>query len=196
MTPADLVAFEREVAEAFTAKKISGPIHLSGGNEVELIKIFEHIEREDWVFSTYRNHYHALLHGIPRDWLMAEILAGRSMNITSPEHRFYTSAIVGGCLPIACGVAAGLKRSGSEREVWCFVGDMAASAGAFMEAHTYAVRQQLPIIFVIEDNGLSCDSPTHETWGEIRGFKKNRGYAHRYKYTRLYPHSGTGRYVF
>lgn len=197
MTPADLVTFEREVAEAFTAKRVAGPIHLSGGNEDTLIDIFQHIPREDWVFSTYRNHYHALLHGVPREKVMAQILAGHSMNLSFPEHRFLTSAIVGGTLSIATGVAAALKRQGSTREVWCFVGDMAATTGAFMEARTYAFRQRLPLVLIIEDNGLSCDTPTQEVWGtEAPKSKAGAPCARRYKYTRLYPHAGIGKYVF
>lgn len=192
MTKTDLIAFEEEVAEAFQKKRVKGPIHLSGGNEDALISIFDDIHREDWVFSTYRNHYHALLHGIPRDWLLAEILAGRSMNISSPQHRFFTSAIVGGTLPIATGVAAALKRQESPHKVWCFVGDMAAMSGAFHEAKEYAQRQNLPITFVIEDNGMSCDSPTLECWGRA----SNRPNVHHITYERTYPHSGTGAYVF
>lgn len=194
MTRDDLIAFEKEVADAFAAKKIKGPVHLSGGNEDQLIEIFKDVDRDDWVFSTYRNHYHALLHGIPRDWLMAEILSGRSMNITSAEHRFITSAIVGGCLPIATGVAAALKRQASPRKVWCFLGDMASMSGAYHEARTYARMQDLPIMFITEDNGLSCDSPTYECWGTEwngRNFKEKH-----YRYERTYPHAGIGRYVF
>lgn len=191
MTAADLIAFEIEVVRAFEAGAIRGPVHMSGGNEKQLIDLFGKIRREDWVFATYRNHYHALLHGVPAARVMAEILASRSMNLSFPEYRFVTSAIVGGCLPIAVGVAAALRRKGSERRVWCFVGDMAASIGAFHEAHAYAEGHGLPITFVKEDNGLSCDSPTRECWGGDRSSLK----AISYRYTRVYPHVGIGKYV-
>lgn len=193
MTKEDLITFSAEVAEAFKAKRVKGPVHLSGGNEEALIQVFEGISRDDWVFSTYRNHYHALLHGIPREWLMAEILAGRSMNISSPKHRFFTSAIVGGCLPIAVGVAAALKRQGKSESVYCFVGDMAATTGAFHEAKEYAQRNCLPITFYIEDNGMSCDTPTIEAWG---GRASNYPAVESIIYERTYPHSGIGAYVF
>lgn len=192
MTRDELIAFEAEVATAFEAKRIKGPVHLSGGNEDELIEIFREVDPEDWVFSTYRNHYHALLHGVPRDWLMDEILAGRSMNISSPAHRFFTSAIVGGTLPIATGVAAALKRQDSPRKVWCFVGDMASRTGAFHEAYRYAEGHFLPIKFVIEDNGMSCDTPTVATWGSPVLYSR----CELYDYERTYPHAGIGRYVF
>lgn len=202
MTKDELIAFEAEVARRFEAKEIAGPVHLSGGNEDALIEIFSGISREDWIFSTYRSHYHALLHGIPPDEIMAQIVAGRSMNLSFPAHRFYTSAIVGGHLSVATGVALGLKRKQQYEggllnrhltapKVWCFCGDMAATTGAFHEASKYAERQDLPIQFVIEDNGLSCDSPTFECWGK----EKPQSHKIIYQYKREWPHVGIGKYI-
>ena len=189
LTAADLIAFEDEVARRFEEKEILGPVHLGGGNEDQLIEIFKDIHTDDWVFATYRNHYHALLHGIPAEKVMAQIMAGKSMNLTFPEHRFFTSAIVGGCLPIAVGVALGLQRSGSDRKVWCFCGDMAASTGAFHEAYKFSARK-LPIAFIVEDNGLSCDSPTKECWGEFSQARRID-----YQYVRKWPHVGIPTFV-
>ena len=191
LTVADLQSFEAEIEAAFIAKKIPGPIHLSGGNEQQLIDIFTRISRDDWVFSTYRNHFHALLHGIPRDMLMAEIMAGRNMNFSSAAHRFFTSAIVGGTLPIATGVAAGIKRNGGKNQVWCFVGDMAAMTGAFHEATEYACCHDLPIMFIIEDNGMSANSPTMDCWGNGSGNNN----VIQYTYKRTYPHAGASQWV-
>jgi TPP-dependent pyruvate/acetoin dehydrogenase alpha subunit len=185
MTAAELRAFEREVADAFEAGRIKAPVHLSDGNEDQLIEIFREISPSSWIFSTWRSHYHALLHGIPRELVMSEILAGRSMNLHFPEHRFFTSSIVGGILPIACGIAA------SGAEVWCFIGDMTASIGAFHDAEKYAVGHDLPITFVVEDNGFSVGTPTAEVWGQ--GTKaKTRRYS--FQLTR-YPHVGTGTFI-
>src|SRR5262245_53053446 len=101
MKARELIAFEREVADRYNAGEIRGPVQLSGGNEQQLIEIFRDIPKDAWIFSTWRSHYHALLHGIPREKVMAQIVAGKSMNLNFPEHRFFTSAIVGGILPIA-----------------------------------------------------------------------------------------------
>lgn len=185
MNAQELRDFELEVAQAFEDKKIRGPVHLSSGSEVELIKIFKMVKRTDWVFSTWRSHYHALLHGVPREKVMAEILAGRSMSLHFPEYRFFTSPIVGGILPIACGVAA------AGRRVWCFVGDMTASIGAFHDAEKFAVGHDLPITFVVEDNGFSAHTPTAETWGD--GYNGERTI--HYTYHLEYPHCGVGKYV-
>ena len=59
-----LVSFSNEIKEIYELGKIRAPIHLSGNNEDQLINIFKKIKKSDWVFSTWRSHYHALLHGI------------------------------------------------------------------------------------------------------------------------------------
>ena len=184
-----LIEFEAEVKRRFEAGEINGPVHLSNGNEAQLIEIFKDIQPIDWKFSTWRSHYHALLAGIPADWLMEEIVRGKSMSINRPDHRFMTSAIVGGCLPIAVGVAAGIKRKGSTEHVWCFVGDMAATTGTYHDALKYAEGFDLPITFVVENNGKSTNTPTLETWGDCA---QKHGKARTYYYKSSYPHIGAG----
>jgi len=192
VTAEELIAFEEDIAKCFERGEIHGPVHLSGGNEEQLIEIFKDIKRTDWVFSTWRSHYHALLHGVPPAKLKAHILTGPSMNVNFPEHRFLTSAIVGGISSIACGVAAGLK--GTSDRVWCFVGDMAACTGSYCEAYEYAEGHNLPIEFVIEDNGCSTNTPTQEAWGlEQEPFTPPK--VLRYAYERTHPHCGIGKWI-
>jgi pyruvate dehydrogenase E1 component alpha subunit len=186
-----LIAFEKRVAEEFEKGNIKGPIHLSGGNEDQLIEIFKDVSSDDWVFSTWRNHYHALLHGIQEERVFKEIVAGRSMNLTFPEHKFYASAIVGGILPIACGVAAALQRKRCHRKVWCFIGDMAETTGICHEVARYAGGHALPLHIVIEDNGVSTNTPTRLVWGA----SDKELYYERYHYERVHPHVGTGKWV-
>lgn len=202
----DLIRFEEEIKELFLEKKIRAPIHLSRGNEDQLIEIFKEIKPEDWCLSTHRNHYHALLKDISPEWLRSEILEGRSMHIMSPEHKFFASAIVGGICPVAVGLAMGIKMRGGEESVYCFLGDMASLTGIFHETSTYAENFNLPVTFIIEDNGLSTDTPTREVWG-IKGDPDVEGkvttikewergkviyYFHR---RRHFPHVGVGEFV-
>ena len=185
-----LIAFEKRVALAFENKEVKGPVHLSGGNEDQLIEIFKDIHPEDWCVTFYRNHYHALLHGVPEEKLFKAICDGHSMTLQFPEHRFFSSAIVGGHLSIAVGVAAALKRKDCKRKVWCFLGDMAATIGAFMEASAYARGHSLSVTFIVENNGLSCNSPTVECWGW-----GNKDSVRVYTYQRQYPHVGIDKWV-
>ena len=190
---AGLIQFERKMADHWESGKVKGPIHLSGGNEDELIEIFKYVKKTDWVFSTWRSHYHALLKGIPSEWLEEEILAGRSITIVSKENRFYSSAIVGAIIPIATGVALANKRDGKDDVVWCFIGDMAFETGGFYEMHKYAQRYNLPIRFVVEDNGVSTNTPTEETWNGIK--RDVPSDVIWYEYKKEWPHYGTGKWV-
>ena len=178
MSPAELIAFEKDIASEFEAGRIHAPIHLSGGNETQLIDIFRDVRPEDWVLSTWRSHYHALLKGIPPAEVKRQIMEGRSMFISSVEHKFLSSAIMGGMLPIACGLAYEGER------VWCFVGDMCASIGAYKDAVKFARGHGLDVNFVIEDNGLSTNTPTREAWGIVQ----EGPISYRYQYERTYPH--------
>ena len=188
----DLINFENEIKNLYEKKFIKAPIHLSGNNENQLINIFKRINKEDWVFSTWRNHYHALLHGIPRDTLMDLIVRGKSMSVYSDKPKFYSSSIVGGTIPIALGVAQSLKIKGEKNKVWCFVGDMTFESGIFHECYKYARNFELPLQFVVEDNNLSTNTPVDETWGGKQKVPNNIIY---YKYKSDYPHHGTGNWV-
>ena len=104
-----LINFEKKIATLYEEKKIKGPIHLSGNNEKQLINIFKKISKNDWVFTGWRNHYHGILKNIPLEYMEEQIILGKSMNLNSMKHNFFTSSIVGGILPIALGVAMALK---------------------------------------------------------------------------------------
>ena len=69
LTKNDLIDFELRVKEEYEKATITGPVHMSGGNEEQLLEIFKYVQEGDWVFSSWRNHYHALLHGVPQDHL-------------------------------------------------------------------------------------------------------------------------------
>ncbi len=189
-----LIDFEKRIKKIYEEGNIKAPIHLSGNNESHLIKIFKKINKNDWVFSTWRNHYHALLHGVDSKWLNKEILSGRSMGIINKKKNFFSSAIVGGILPIALGTALSIKRDKKKQKVWVFIGDMTYETGVFHEVHKYAKNFNLPIHFIIEDNGLSTNTPTKIAWGKRSKILKDKFVSH-YKYKRNFPHHGTGSWV-
>ena len=164
----ELIAFEDDIISHWENGEIRGPIHLSNGNEEQLIEVFKKISPTDWVFSTWRSHYHALLHGVEKSKLKQKILDGKSITIVDKESKFYASAIVTGTLPIALGVAKSLKQKNSDEKVWVFLGDMAFESGIFYEVHKYARNYDLPLHFIVEDNGVSTNTPTGATWNNIQ----------------------------
>tara|TARA_B100000131_G_scaffold259509_1_gene255123 strand:+ start:5968 stop:6615 length:648 start_codon:yes stop_codon:yes gene_type:complete len=191
-----LVEFESEVAKDYNAGLIRGPIHLSFGNEKQLIKIFKYIDKNDWVLSSWRNHYHALLHGLNPNLIKRFIFDGKSMSISSRKPKFFSSSIVGGILPIALGIAKSNKIKKNKQTVWCFIGDMTAETGIFQEVYKYSRNFNLNLKFVVEDNMLSTNTPTHTVWNKKRYFehKKYPNIIY-YRYKNKYPHHGTGKWV-
>ena len=193
-TAADLIAFEDRVAALFNAGAIRAPVHLYSGNEQQMIDVFKDIGKNDWVFCSWRSHYQCLLKGVPEDELLAEIVAGRSISLCFPKHRIYSSAIVGGVLPIAVGTAMAIQRSGEDARVHCFMGEMTAESGIAHESIKYSRNHGLPIRFVVEDNEKSVCTDTRETWNQPRlSFEGVRDrYVHYYRYATKYPHAGAG----
>ena len=201
LTPQDLISFEEEIGECFNNAEIRAPIHLYSGNEEKIIKIFEDVKEEDYVFCTWRSHYQCLLKGVPRDRLKKDILVGKSITLCYPEYRIFSSAIVTGSIPIANGRALAEKRKGSTANVWCFVGEMTSETGSFHENVKYSTSQNLPITWVVEDNGKSVCTNTRETWNmknlsyEELDLLNSRGNVIYYKYDTKYPHAGAGKRI-
>ena len=193
-TAEDLIRFETEIADIFNQGRIRAPVHLASGNEKALIRIFRDVKPRDWVMCSWRSHYHCLLKGVPTERVRAEILSGRSISLCFPEYHIVSSAIVGGIVPIALGVALGIRRRGGRERVHCFLGDMAAETGIAHECMKYARNHRLPIRFIVEDNGLSVRTDTRAAWNQqVLSHERARGpsVVH-YRYRSKYPHAGAG----
>jgi TPP-dependent pyruvate/acetoin dehydrogenase alpha subunit len=188
-TKESLIAFRDRVAEAFKAKRILAPVHFPGGEEDQLIAAMADIRPDDWLCVGWRSMYAALLKGCPEEWVFDEILAGRSMYLMSREHRIIGSSIVGGILPIACGLAMGIARRGGPERVWVVTGDMTATTGLFAEFVRYCAGHGLPVRVVVCDNGYSTNAPTEQVWGtsstQGTGLQMTR-----FRYKRTMPHVG------
>ena len=189
-----LIEFENDIAETFNEGKIRSPIHLYSNNEEFLIKFFKRIKKNDWVFCSWRSHYQALLKGVPEKILLKEIIEGKSISLCFPKYRFYSSAIVGGILPISLGVAKAQKLKKTNSKVYCFMGDMTSETGIAHETIKYAINFKLPIHFIIEDNNLSVCTNTRKTWAlkKLTFENINNKYITYYKYKNKYPHAGAG----
>ena len=190
----ELIQFEEEIAELFNKAKIKAPIHLYYGNEESIIEIFKKVRKQDWVFCSWRSHYQCLLKGVSPAKLKKEILAGRSISLCFPEERIYSSAMVGGNLPIAVGTALAIQRQGEDSKVYCFMGEMTAETGIAHECIKYSRQHKLPIHFIVEDNGKSVCTDTRTTWKMNVLTYENSGddMVTYYRYDTKYPHAGAG----
>jgi pyruvate dehydrogenase E1 component alpha subunit len=162
-----------------------------------MIDVFAKINHEDWVLCSWRSHYQCLLKGVPQQEVMEEILKGRSISLCFPEYRILSSAIVTGVLPIAVGIAMSIKRENGTNKVHVFLGEMTSETGLAHECIKYSTNHDLPIRFVIEDNGKSVCTDTRDVWNtqELSYENSTADNIYYYKYDTKYPHAGAGKRV-
>jgi len=165
--------FEQMAYLRFLQGEIPGTLHQSQGQEAVAVGVCSLLTARDWITSTHRPHGHALAKGMDPNIAMAEVygkasgcLGGRggSMHLGDPAIGMLTStAIVGGGLTLAPGLAFALKAKGTKDIAVAFFGDGAVNEGAFHEGANYAAAFDLPTIFVCENNMYGASTPFHET---------------------------------
>ncbi len=154
--------FEEKCVELYSSEKIRGFLHLYIGEEAVAVGVMDALTPDDNIFATYREHGHALVRGVSPNAIMAEMFGkvegcsrgrGGSMHLFDAATRFYGgSAIVGGGLPLAVGMALADKMKKEDRVSVCFFGDGAVAEGEFHESLNLAALWNLPILFVCENN--------------------------------------------
>ncbi len=195
----DLIDFENSIAALYEEGKIRSPVHLRGGNETILIDIFKIIRPQDRICTTWSSHLECLLHNVPKEELTESILNNKSITLCFAKYKVISSAIVGGICSIACGFALAAKLKNIDEVTYCFIGDMTFLTGAAQEIIRYSDNHNLPIKFIVADNGLSVKTPTKTVWNlqeddisKICSQFRNVIY---YKYKNTWPHSGINKFV-
>jgi pyruvate dehydrogenase E1 component alpha subunit len=181
-----LRAFEEAVRDQRAAGTIAGSVHLGIGQEAIPIGAVSVLGPDDAVFATYRGHNWALACGVPPFELMAELMGrasginggrGGSAYFTAPRYRFYgENSIVGAGAPIAVGAALAGRLDGTGRVALTVFGDGAMNQGSVHEAMNFAAAQNLPVVFVCENNHWSEMTPITETTRDPELFKRARAY--------------------
>ncbi len=200
LTKDDIIKFEQEIAEIFATGAIRAPVHLRAGREDDLIRIFreENIGDDDYVFGFWDSHELALLKGVPRDVVKQAIVEGKSISLCFPEYKVLCSGIVGSLMGTATGVAWALKNQNKRGKAFLFCGEMSSETGIFFEAVKYAYNFDLPVKFIVCDNGVSVMTNTREVWGSPDPWFKGTKYEAKiiyFKYVNGYPHSGLGKLI-
>lgn len=155
--------FEEKVEEAYAIGKIGGFCHLHIGQEGSAAGCIGPLRGDDYVISAYREHTQGLAKGMDPNLVMAELYGkargtssgkGGSMHIFGVDQAFMGGhGIVGGQVPLATGMGWAIKYRGEDRVAMCFMGEAAVNQGAFHEALNMAAVWNLPVIFVVENNG-------------------------------------------
>ena len=149
-TKEELINFENEIGDLYLDNKLPFLFHLSGGNEEQLINIFKDIKEGDYVISSHRNHYHALLHGISSETVKERILNGRSMFIYDREKNFFLLSHYRRDTCYRYRDSSGIKEKKSNQKVWCFVGDATEDSGHLFEAVRYVDGFELLALLLLK----------------------------------------------
>jgi pyruvate dehydrogenase E1 component alpha subunit len=164
--------FEERVGEMYTRARIGGYTHLNIGEEAAIVGALDVLRPRDYVYSNYREHGHALMHGVPPSAIMAELFGkatgtskgrGGSMHLFDAKHRFMGGyAIVGGSLPLAAGAAFAVKYRQSEEVVAVLFGDGSTNIGAFYETLNWAKLERIPLVFLCVNNQYAMGDRTEQ----------------------------------
>ena len=157
--------FEERSLRSYQAKKIGGFLHLYIGQEAVAVGCCSLMGANDHVITAYRDHGHAMAVGMDTKPLMAELYGkitgcskgkGGSMHYFAPSLNYWGGhGIVGGQIPLGAGLAYALKYKKLKGAAMAFMGDGAVNQGAVHEAYNLAALWNLPVIFVVENNGYS-----------------------------------------
>ena len=162
--------FEDRIHVKNQAGEIPGFIHLSAGQEASAVGICLHLTDEDYIASTHRGHGHALAKGCDVTAMMHEIYArktglchgkGGSMHMADlSKGMIGANGIVGAGVPLVAGAALKSRVLGIDRVGVSFFGDGAFNQGATLETMNFARVLNLPMVFVLEDNGYGEATPS------------------------------------
>ncbi|MEY4118010.1 MAG: Acetoin:2,6-dichlorophenolindophenol oxidoreductase subunit alpha [Planctomycetota bacterium] len=164
--------FEVRCMQSYQEKKIGGFCHVYIGQEAVAVGCTQAVRPEDPIITAYRDHGHALARGMTSRACMSEMYGkvggcakgkGGSMHMFDrPNHLYGGHGIVGAQTPLGTGLAFATKyedeviNGGKNRRVTlCFLGDGAVNQGAFYETMNLAGLFDIPVIFIVENNGYS-----------------------------------------
>ena len=179
--------FEDKLASVYIQQKVRGFLHLYNGQEAVLAGSLHAMEiGKDRMITAYRNHVQPIGLGVDPKRVMAELFGkatgtsmglGGSMHIFSKEFNFFGGhGIVGGQIPLGAGMAFGDKYFKRDIVTLCYMGDGAVRQGSLHETLNLATLWQLPVVFVVENNGYAMGTSVARTASHQEIWKLGLGY--------------------
>ncbi|MFC4942961.1 pyruvate dehydrogenase (acetyl-transferring) E1 component subunit alpha [Pseudonocardia sp. GCM10023141] len=178
--------FEERAAQGYTQAKIGGYCHLNLGEEATVVGLMAALRPDDYLFTNYREHGYAIAKGIEPGRVMAELYGrttgtskgwGGSMHMFDAGKRLLGGyGIVGGQVPLATGAALAIDYRGGDEVVMCQMGDGTTNIGAFHESLNIAALWNLPIVYVVVNNGLGMGTTVEKSSAEPELYKRGSAY--------------------
>lgn len=157
------------IEEEYTARG-EAFFHVSGAGHEASVMLEPHLTADDWLHCHYRDKALMLAHGISIEMFFMSLFGkdgshsrGRQMNahMSSPEHKILSLVgPVGNSALQSVGVASVVKENKGSPIVMCGLGDGMTAQGEVLEAIAHAVRDTLPVLFLIQDNSFAISTRT------------------------------------
>jgi TPP-dependent pyruvate/acetoin dehydrogenase alpha subunit len=165
--------FEQRAIEQYRLGNIRGYLHPYLGEEAIAVGSIAAIEPDDYIVSTHRGHGHAIAKGHEPRRMMAELFGretgycrgrGGSMHVASRSVRnLGANGVVAGGLGIATGAALAIKQRRGSELVVAFCSDGSSANGMWHESLNLAAIQDLPVLFVLENNQYAVSTPIRDS---------------------------------
>ena len=178
--------FEERAQDQYTRAKIGGYCHLNLGEEATVVGGIFALKPNDYIFTSYREHGHAIARGVDPKAVMAELFGketgtshgrGGSMHMFDADLRFMGGyGIVGGHLPLAAGAGWAVRYKKEKDVVFCMFGDGATNIGAFHESLNMAKVFKLPVVWYCINNRYGMGTPVESASAVADIYKKACAY--------------------
>jgi 2-oxoisovalerate dehydrogenase E1 component len=156
------------------------------GQEAISVGVTLALEEDEWILPLHRNlgvftSRHMPLHKLLMQWQgnQSGYSKGRERSFHFGNAQHFICGMIshlGPQLGIADGIALANKLRKENKVVVVFTGEGGTSEGDFHEALNVAAVWDLPVIFVIENNGYALSTPVHEQYRCEALVEKARGY--------------------
>jgi pyruvate dehydrogenase E1 component alpha subunit len=186
--------FEERTYQEYTkpGQKIGGFCHLYSGQEAVAVGIAAIFQKDkDKLINAYRCHGHSLALGMDPRAAMAELFGkatGCSKGKGGSMHFFQADVgnlgghgIVGGHLPLGLGTAFAQWYKKTGGVTFCLFGDGAINQGTFNESLNLASLYKVPVIYIVENNGVAMGTQVARHSAEPDLAKRGSGFNIPYK---------------
>ena len=156
------------------------------GQEAIAVGVSSALEQEEYILPMHRNLGVFTTKGVPLNRLFSQFQGkmngftkgrDRSFHFGSQEHKVVGMiSHLGPQLGVADGIALANKLKDNKQVTAVFTGEGGTSEGDFHEALNVAAVWDLPVIFIVENNGYGLSTPTNEQFRCQQIADKGKGF--------------------
>src|SRR6266516_5598094 len=168
-----ILAFDERLSTLVKQGKVRSGVYTGIGQEAIIVGTCFGLRKEDWVCPLHRDLGSFLMKGVETGIMMSQMFAkttglskGRDSALHSGDNAlgiFGNTSMLGANLPVAAGLALTFKMEHIDNVVVAYFGEGASNTGDFHEALNFAGVQQLPIVFVCENNQYAYSVPVEKS---------------------------------